>query len=109
MLARQLRIPATQARGLYAALLQNGVVRAPLAGSVARASKPLYRNIQSTASNPSSFNMRETVDQLGNWHEKSEEAKAPSLEPVKTENSNDECVRDAQSPEQFPDHRQCTS
>ncbi|MGB7318850.1 MAG: hypothetical protein WBC85_12865 [Planktotalea sp.] len=43
LLAHQLRISQAAASELYASLIANGVIRAPLFGGMAKASEPLFR------------------------------------------------------------------
>jgi len=44
LLARQLRISQAAATELYASLISNGVVRAPMFGGIARAVEPLFKH-----------------------------------------------------------------
>ena len=44
LLAQQLGVSQTVAADLYASMLANGVVRAPLFGGLARAAKPLFKS-----------------------------------------------------------------
>ena len=46
MLARQLRISQAAASELYASMIANGAIRAPLFGGIARAAQPLFQGGQ---------------------------------------------------------------
>ena len=83
MLAQQLRISQAAASELYASMIANGAIRAPLFGGVARAADPLFRGgqfkvVETQLSTSARLKLKHMKDAL----EKLADEEEPDAEPA---------------------------
>ena len=108
LLAQQLKIPMETAQGLYASLLQDGVIRMPAAGTVAKAVKPASFGASSAPRLPDA---KAAAQRLKAWAESRPQDLQPQADDTAEADAPQhmEGVRAAPEPAQSPDRHRYTS